>query len=426
MVTPQPLNSPLMISPGSRFQLLSVVAPLALALPVAGFFSVQVSPAQVNPALAAPHTAPSEAAANEITTVVDENGWRDASRPELRAVWDKLEGKRARELAGLEDWIGTDARDWDDLSGKVVLLDFWATWCGPCQAEIPKVQALHRDLGAKGFVALGVHASRGFEKMEAFVKKEGLTYAFAADKTGAFYNEYSIRFVPTYMVVDKRGILRVAGANKNKVREIVKALMAEPNPPEQPVVEAKWPAIIDKELYAKKDLRGKPAPALEFGQWLSDKPELRGKAILIDFWATWCPPCLKAIPELNELHESYGEDLVVIGLSKQDPVVVREFANETAMHYALACDTEGRLSDVIGVDAIPHVLFISTDRTVRWQGFPFSPEDPLTMELVGQLLDADPGVRTRRAARKRAADEAHRIAEEKKKQTGGQGAVGMQ
>src|SRR5438876_349622 len=72
----------------------------------------------------------------------------------------------------------------------------------------------------------------------------------------------------------------------------------------------------DKKIWAKSFLNQK---ALEFivEKWLTKEPNRKGKFILLDFWATWCGPCRKAIPELNRIHKNFGDKLVVIGLSDE-------------------------------------------------------------------------------------------------------------
>ncbi|RYG33875.1 TlpA family protein disulfide reductase, partial [bacterium] len=75
---------------------------------------------------------------------------------------------------------------------------------------------------------------------------------------------------------------------------------------------ADYPSLTTKkELYAKVDLRGKAAPKLEAEKWLTgDAPDLKGKILILDFWATWCPPCRETIPELNAIAKKFAKDVV--------------------------------------------------------------------------------------------------------------------
>jgi len=158
-----------------------------------------------------------------------------------------------------------------------------------------------------------------------------------------------------------------------------------------------YPKSVEKKLYAD-DVRGKPAPNFQVQQWLTDEPDRKGKVVLIDFWATWCPPCRATIPELNTFQAKFKDDLTVIGVSDETPDVLKAFMAKTEMKYAVATDPDGKMKQAINVAGIPHVLIISTDGIVRWQGFPLSDEEPLTAEIVKQVIDADPGVAARHAA----------------------------
>lgn len=325
--------------------------------------------------------------------------WRENDKPELRTYWTTLEGKAAPKLDKLDGWLGTEARSWKDLRGKVVLLDYWATWCGPCVAGIPHVVEMYEKYHDQGLEILGVHSARGFEKMPAFVEEKKLPYAFAADPTRDLGTALGIKFIPSYFIIDRTGTIRVAGANREKLDDIVTKLLAEPYEGDTPAT-AQWPPYVEKELYAD-DVRGKQAPDLFAAEWLTDQPERQGKVVLIDFWATWCPPCRAAIPHMNEYQAKFKDDLVVIGLSGDDQIdTVREFMKTTRMEYAQAADPEKRTSKAIGVQGIPHVIIISSDGMVRWQGFPGSETEPLTEKIIEQIINADPGVAARRAAKK--------------------------
>jgi cytochrome c biogenesis protein CcmG, thiol:disulfide interchange protein DsbE len=160
-----------------------------------------------------------------------------------------------------------------------------------------------------------------------------------------------------------------------------------------------YPKAVTKNLYAD-DVRGKKAPDFSVEKWLTAEPDRKGKVVLIDFWATWCGPCRKAIPELNKLQTQFKDDLVVIGVSDEDADTVTAFTKKTEMSYSLALDAGKKMSKAINVSGIPHVIIISTDGIVRWQGFPLSDEEPLTPEIVKQVIDADPGIAARHAEKK--------------------------
>ena len=133
----------------------------------------------------------------------------------------------------------------------------------------------------------------------------------------------------------------------------------------------------------------KEAPRLEVEKWLTNKPETANKVVLIDFWATWCPPCRALIPELNRLQTSFKDDLVVVGLSDETEDKVRGFMGSATLAYSQAIDTKATIKNKLGVEGIPHVMVIDSTGIVRWQGFPQSAEDRLTEEVVRRIIDAD-------------------------------------
>ena len=138
----------------------------------------------------------------------------------------------------------------------------------------------------------------------------------------------------------------------------------------------------EKKLWAKSFL-GQKAPELVVEKWLTEKPDTAGKFVLIDFWATWCPPCRKAIPELNALHAKFKDRLVVIGVSDEPEAKVKALA-DPKIGYFSALDTQARTKKLLEVSGIPHVIILDPQGVVRWEGFPFLEGHELSEK--GQLI----------------------------------------
>ena len=147
-----------------------------------------------------------------------------------------------------------------------------------------------------------------------------------------------------------------------------------------------WGQPPEKKLYATNSLLNLKAPNLVIEKWLSETPEMAGKFVLIDYWATWCPPCRKAIPELNEISKEFASELVVIGLSDETEENVRAMA-EPVIEYYSAIDTQARTKTEIGVQGIPHIVLIDPSGTVCWQGFPMDDQYPLSSETIKGCIE---------------------------------------
>jgi len=94
-----------------------------------------------------------------------------------------------------------------DLRGHPVIINFWATWCPPCRAELAEIQAVHEQYADQGLVVLGVDVREDIPTVSAFVKEIGLTYPILLDM-GLASNDYLVRLLPTTFFVDRQGIIR--------------------------------------------------------------------------------------------------------------------------------------------------------------------------------------------------------------------------
>ncbi|MCX7885875.1 MAG: TlpA family protein disulfide reductase [Verrucomicrobiae bacterium] len=119
---------------------------------------------------------------------------------------------------------------------------------------------------------------------------------------------------------------------------------------------------------ASKSMVGEKLPPLNL-QYLKGKPDIAGKPLILEFWATWCPPCRKSIPHLNDLYNKHkSKGLVVIGVSNEKRDVVEKFLKTTRMDYYPAVDAN--LAKTFGVTGIPHAVLVDKTGKIVWEGHP--------------------------------------------------------
>lgn len=108
-------------------------------------------------------------------------------------------------------------------------------------------------------------------------------------------------------------------------------------------------------------------------KFIENKPEgdLTGKPMVVEFWATWCPPCRESIPHLNKLHQAYKDKgVVIIGISDEDRRIIKDFLKKTPIDYIVATDEKARLKKSLGVSAIPRAFLVDKNGTITWEGHP--------------------------------------------------------
>lgn len=115
--------------------------------------------------------------------------------------------------------------------------------------------------------------------------------------------------------------------------------------------------------------------------------KLKGKVVLVDFWATWCPPCRNSIPVFSKLYNDYqGQGFVVLGISTEDKAVLARYQEENNVPYPILLGTK-EVFQMYGVSAIPTIFIFDKNGVVKKKQVGFAPElEQSFASLIDSLL----------------------------------------
>jgi thiol-disulfide isomerase/thioredoxin len=160
---------------------------------------------------------------SEVDKLAREGYWLKDQKTEYDAAMAML-NKPAPPLA-LTNWHG-DAVSGGKLKGQIVLIDFWATWCGPCIGQIPHANAIQKKYADKGVIVFGACCPEGSGTMEKTADEHGMEYP-TGKMPGKATADWQIKFWPTYAVIDREGKLRAIGLDPEYVEKVLDALVIE-------------------------------------------------------------------------------------------------------------------------------------------------------------------------------------------------------
>jgi len=167
---------------------------------------------------------------------------------------------------------------------------------------------------------------------------------------------------------------------------------------------------------------GETAPSLKIKDWVRGSPvdldkDASKRIHVVEFWATWCPPCKASIPLLTQYQKKFGKELVIIGVTDPDPyrnspTDIKQFVKEQGanMDYTVAMDDRGAtITAYMGEDAvgIPQAFVVGKDGKVVWLG---SPLDPAMEKVVGDVIAGTYDVASAKAAARREEEIGRRFA----------------
>lgn len=157
------------------------------------------------------------------------DAWTWDDKPEQRATHAALEGKPMPALS-VTNWLNGGVK-LTELKGKVVVVDFYATWCGPCMAAIPHNNELFKKYQSQGLAVIGVCTNkRGQDVFEANAKEHNVAYPVARDAELKSQADWAVHYYPTYAVIDRKGIVRAIGMQPQHVEAVIQKLLAETAP----------------------------------------------------------------------------------------------------------------------------------------------------------------------------------------------------
>lgn len=198
----------------NRRQFIVILALVLLAAPVA---TTWAGGSQEGEAAPEPDTrADAEAARDQGESSESQDGAEGSGSAAERAISGDL--RSALQNAGLqpldqrvpsEDFslaiLDGSQRSLESFQGNVVLLNFWASWCGPCVEEMPAMQTLYEDLQDDSFSIVAVNVQEGQSVVQSFVDQHGFTYPILMDPTGQTARRYGVRGLPTSYLVAPNG-----------------------------------------------------------------------------------------------------------------------------------------------------------------------------------------------------------------------------
>ncbi len=294
-----------------------------------------------------------------------------------------------------------------DFIGKPVVINFWASWCGPCKSELPHFDKLAKEYGDDvRFLMVNVFYDTKKQTLD-FVSDSGYTFPLYFDDRESAVKAYGITAVPQTIFITEDGTIlakRSGAMSEAVLKNYITQLLRGQTVPEDTKPDDTTPTDTKPEDTKPEDTKPedtKPEDASppatvgnykDFAMTDADGNAVRladfiGKPVVINFWASWCGPCKSELPHFDKLAKEYrgqAEFLMVSVYLQKD--VVKEFVSDSGYTFSLYFDDNSEGSAAYEVTGIPVTVFITADGNVSGQTIGAMSEAALRSR-VAQILN---------------------------------------
>jgi peroxiredoxin len=291
-----------------------------------------------------------------------------------------------------------------DFRGKLVVLNFWTTWCGYCQEELPFIQEVYDDWSYDDLVLLAIDKGEDLATVVTFIQDEGYSLPIVMDEEQKVVAQYGVTAIPTTFFIDEEGIIQYKQIGyfhtTEDIEEVLNQILttgtyvAEPAEPEEPEPDSAGLGFIVSCPQNPGEGLDVGDAALDFhyqdAQGLSvSLSDFRGQPVIVCFWATWCGYCNMQLPYLQQLYEDWQDTaLVMITISKgEEPATVATFMQDEGLTFPVLTDSAQKAVGQYGVSGVPTTFFIDEEGVIQYKkvGYFHSLED--IEDILNQLFD---------------------------------------